>query len=320
MWPTVNIEAIMETDNSPITGIHGFNQNLLVFKNDSLWQMVDAGDSDAGLMTFVPERIPGAVGSVSNSSIVEVNGRIVFLAEDGLYSFSGQGEPAKVSIDPETGADRLVEVYSRITPGRRPFTTAVNWKTQGVYLLSVSLDGSGANNHVLAWDYQKNTFWLWDDIEAQTWMLDEDAADNERLYFIDSAGRVFELGVGKTSNGAAIEAVTFTHRLGRKFDSSTLREVKIVSRNTAEAIGVTVLTNDEPTGVTGEIDFTSDAEAVYDTGVYGTATWVADRRRERRIGFRRTGDWHQLKLTHSEHNVRFDLAKLDVGLVPRGAR
>jgi hypothetical protein len=103
--------------------------------------------------------------------------------------------------------------------------------------------------------------------------------------------------------------------------ASTLREVNLTGRNLSRSITVEVLVNDEESSDhSGAISFTDSAEAEYGTAVFGTDTWVADRRRERRLSFRRTGDWHQLKITHSTKNTKLDLAKIEVGLVPKGNR
>ena len=89
---------IANNPNSPISGIYGYNQNMMVWKGDSMWQMVDAGISDFGLQTYAPERIPGNVGCVSHGSIAEVKGRLVWHAEQGLYSWNGAGEPVKFIV------------------------------------------------------------------------------------------------------------------------------------------------------------------------------------------------------------------------------
>jgi hypothetical protein len=327
VWPTISTEAIIENDNSPITGAAGFNQNVFVFKSDSIWRMVYAGDGPNNLGEYTYENVSHGVGCVSNSAAVEVRSSLVFPAEDGLYAVTSEGAVVNVGLDQKTGANRIVDFWASITPGRRPYMTAVNWKSKGVYLLAVSVNGSDANNRVLVWDYNKDAFWIWDNIEAQFWMLDEDSSDNEKLLFGDSSGRIYEMGVGLTDHGAAVSSYVLTQRFGRRSSNAKrLREVVLHGSNSTRSATVEVIAEDEPTGTSATLDFTDETEMEYGTAAssttatYNVDSYVPPRRRNKRVMFRRTADWFQVKVSHSTKNAPLELSKIELGMLPLGDR
>ncbi len=322
VWPGVNYEVLIEDDDSPITGLRGFGQHMLVFKNDSIWRMVDTGivEDPVALQTYAPDKIVTGVGCVSNSGIQNIQGRLIFPAEDGLYAFDGQNV-LNIGYDPKTGADRISEFFKSITPGQRPYMVSANWKKHHCYLLSASVDGSMANNRVLVWDYKNDSFWVWDDICVHAWIGDEDSADNEHLYFVDAWGRIYEFGVGNTNHGGTISSYAKSQRLGRDFDETTrARQFQVESANTSNAATLTVFTEDEPTGISGTLSFTDAAEDPWGTMVFGADAWTTVRRRLKRLMFRRDGDWFQVQIAHNTKNTSFECAGIYAGVVPLGVR
>jgi hypothetical protein len=315
VWPTLNIETLMENDNSPIIGIKGFQSHMTVFKNDSVWRMVDTGISEFALQSYAAERVVNGVGCVSQSSIAEVMNRLVFLAEDGIYTYDGTSAVEKLSM-------RISKTVASITPGRRPFATGVNWKSKNLYLLSVSVNGSDANNLVIVWDYKNDAFWLWDDIEAQVWLLDEDSADNEKLYFGDSKGRIYEMGVGLTDHGGTIDSWFVTQRQQEDHWTRRLRSVEVYTSNDTRQLSLTVIPNDTPVDLLSAVtlDMTDDTEEDWNTLVYGTDKWVAPRGRMRKSAQNKAAEWFQLKLQHNTKNVPMIIEHIQMGYVPLGRR
>lgn len=320
VWPVINIETLMEDDNSPTTGACGFQQNLTVFKEDSIWMMEDVGTTDLGLESFNPRRVVAGVGCVSNSSVAEVQGRLVFLAEDGIYAYNGTPQIEKLSY-------RIQDTINSINPARRPFAKAVNLSQKNLYLLAVAVNGSNTNNLVIVWDYKNDVWWLWDSLEVQQWLLDEGASDDQRLYFQDSHMRVFEFFVGNQDNGSAISSYVLTQR----FDYSTasrdagdakqrVRMVQLISTNDSRDATIELRSNDEPAGTIGAIDYTDDAEADWSALVWAVDTYTVQRRRKRRLMFYRDIDWCQVKVSHSTKNAPFEMASVGVGFLPLGRR
>ena len=299
VWPSLSKEPLVEDDNSPITGGIGFNEHLVVFKNDSTWIMVDEGVNEFDLTEFTPVRVVPGVGCVANNSIQQIRGNLIFLGEDGIYRFDGTPSIFKLS-------DRVNETIRRITPGRRPFAASAHWKTHHVYLLAVSVNGSEANNRVLVWDYKNDAWWIWTNIEAQHFLVDEGSYDEERLYFGDSTGRIYELGVGRTDHGGTITSYIETQRLGyNERNKKRLREVRVHgdSQFTSATFGAYV--NDSPsTTATATADFSDPVE---------TTASRPRVRRPRRVDFYNDFDWLTVRVTNSTKNTELVSSLISVG-------
>ncbi len=98
VWPVINFDNLIEDDNSPITGLSSLNENVIVFKNDSIWQLISLGDTDIGEAVYTPRKIVSGIGAVSNSSIARTPLGLMFLAEDGVYLFTGSPQVQKISV------------------------------------------------------------------------------------------------------------------------------------------------------------------------------------------------------------------------------
>ena len=316
VWPILNGEILSENDNSPISGLYGFQESVTVFKSDSIWRMVDEGLSDFALHTYAPIRIVNGVGCVSNSSIQEIRNRLVFLAEDGIYAYDGTSQIKKLS-------DRIQTTIDSITPGRRPFATAAHWKKKSLYLLSVSVNGSDTNNLVIVYDYKNDAFWLWDSLAAEQWLVDEDAADNERVYFADNNAHLYEMNVGLTSDGAAISSTATTHSLFADKYAKRARVIEMISTNLSRSVSVEVAPDDAEFGLstnqTGTFDYTDAAEDAYPL-TWGTDLWTKVRERVAKLGFLVGGEDFRLKISHSTKQAKFQMTSLDLGVTYLGRR
>jgi hypothetical protein len=315
VWPSLSRERLMEDDNSPITGLTGFQEQPVIFKNDSIWIMVDRGLDEFDLRIFTPVRVVAGTGCVSNSSMKQIRGRLVFLAEDGIYAFDGTPNIKKIS-------ERIQSYIDRITPGRRAWSVAAHWRTKSMYLLSVPLDGSLTNTHVLAYDYKNDSWWVWDNIPVHAWIQTEQNNDSESLYFAGGAGTgIFLFNSGLTDDGSAVTASFTTHRQGfRDNTTKVFRRVDTTATNKLETADVSVYTDDDDINniTTGEPDFNDFVEKDYGTFSYnsGASTddnWNSERTRTVGMGFRKTGEWANVKVLNDTKNTKLQCAQVDLG-------
>lgn len=313
VWPQISSEPIIETDNSPITGQAPLGEYLVVFKNDSIWQMIPTEQDHFGLATFVPTKVPSGVGCVSNASIQEIKGRLVFLAEDGIYLFDGS-EAVKIS-------DRIQETIDSIVPSLRSQAVSVHWKKKNCYLLSVGIGNTSINNHIIVWDYKNDALWVWDTWEAMAWLRDEDSFDNEHIYYGAENGSEYKIDIGNDDAGQAISSYFTTHRVGyADSDSMIVRSIELTSDNTSGNPTVELIVDDEASGTSGTLDLDDYNEAKYDTAVYGTDTYSKSGRRTKRLSFRECADWFQVKVSHSNAHEPFKCSMVEEGFVPKGKR
>ena len=316
VWPSTSFAALDDDDNSPITGLTTLGENVIVFKRDSIWQMVPQGSSDIGQPIYVPSKIVSGIGCVSNASIQQTPLGLIFLAEDGVYLFDGTPQARKLS-----GA--LDDWFrDRVSPTGFLGAASVHWRTNNCYLLSSATDGSSSeNNVVFVYDYKHNAWWIWDNMSASDFLLQEGTNDLEELFFFNYKAQAFQIG-GRTDNGAAIGSYFKTHRLGyNDFTTKSLREVRVWGNNGLLTGTVAVSGNDaEPAQNTATLSFADTLESKWAAGIWGTAKWVAKRRRQKRATCRVDGEWFQVKVTNGTRGRPLEVTNLTMGYVPKGRR
>ena len=84
--------ATQETE--AITGLHSFQENLVIFSNRSIYVLTGA----FGVLTFNIIKVAEGVGCAAHNSIVEANGILYFMGHDGIYAFGGLSTPQAVKV------------------------------------------------------------------------------------------------------------------------------------------------------------------------------------------------------------------------------
>lgn len=131
------------SDGLPITGIGTLGPYLLVFKEHKTWLVFN-------LDTGASRRLSDGVGAVSHRSIVEMEGRTLFLGRDGIYQATGERvERISRRIDP---------LIARITPSE--LSKAAGAAFNGHYYLSIATDDLTEPNLVIDYDTTIDSFWL----------------------------------------------------------------------------------------------------------------------------------------------------------------
>jgi hypothetical protein len=322
IWPQSAFEYLMEEDSSPITGLAQLGEHVVVFKRDSIWNMVFTDVDQFGVSRYTPVRTVSGVGCVSYSTIQKIRDELVFLAEDGIYAYNGS-DVRKVTE--KSGYDRLSDYQKYFTKDSN--TVAVHWKEKRCYLLAVNnltvdvvLGGRSTNNQVIVWDYLHDDLWIWDSMYVVRWIRRESASDREEIYFMNPNGSVYRLG-GTNDNGAAITSYITTQRIGYESNvKTTLRQVEPTCKNDTKSLTVEVLSDDQGSGTSGTMTFDDVNEAKLGAFTLGTSTLAGNRIRARKMNFRKTGEYHQIKLTHNTKDVPFELRNLDVRYLPLGKR
>lgn len=314
VWPTISIETLSDTDNSPVAAIYPYDQDMMAFKNDSIWRMVYTGLNGLKLNTYRAEKIVSGTGCVAQTSIQNVNGHLVLLAEDGVYGFDG--------VKANKLSSRIQKVLDSIVPGRREFVSSVHWKKKSCYLLAITTSGSSVNNLVLVWDYKNDSWWVWDGLEVKQFFTQEDSADTERIYFMDEAGRIFELGIGNHDYGTAISAYYVSQRLNQANVNQKIRAVTFLGTNHTREIDVEVQPNDQP--FLGKdvqtVAFKDSNEKEYGTAQYDVSHYSPERERYAGLGELKSGSWFRLKVSHDLKDHPLQLANTQINVVPTGVR
>ncbi len=311
VWPEVSFETLAEDDPSPITGLSVHDEHVLVWKGDSVYRMVFLGTTPEGLSNYSAVRIRQGIGTLSNASIVQLPIGTAFFYEDGVYLFDGVSFTKK--------SKPIQNVIAALPGTRRTFAAGVHWAKESCYLLSVQGRGSDVNNMVLVWDYENDAWWVWDNIEAQAWLSDEDEHDNEVLYFCDTFGGVFQLGVGNTDHGATIESYVKTHRFAFKEEHDfNWCETRVMADNKVTSLRVNLIVQDRDADAfvanAKTISFTDPNEHAPEGFVFGSSQLSDKKRRERHVDWAQSrGAYAQVLVTNINKNQCMSISKIVVG-------
>jgi len=329
VWPTVSFEPIIEDDNSEITAMSSIHEQLIVFKRDSIWKMVYNGkETDTGLDSYTPVKDVSGIGCISHATVARIPDGLVFMSEEGIYLYNGTSTVIKISgaIDP---------FFKKITSNASGVAVATHWRSKNCYMLAVPANGSPTNNFVLVYDYKHKqqsedqrwvgSWWIWDNIEAASWLLSEDQDDKQVLYYINGEFELMQLGPRDHDHGTAITSYVETNRFGfGEFVSKRARELRVNANNKTASLDVQVKPDDKDFDSSGDTLSFADPSGVeasitgFGFGVAGEL--VPKTRRESRISIREDGEWFRVKIKNTTKNQKMELHSIALGTVPLGRR
>jgi hypothetical protein len=167
---------INKNDGQRVTGIGFFQDVLIIFKEESIYQLY-FNDSDG----FVVQRISSSYGAVAHDPIASVENDCYFLTDKGIYVL-GNEPNYYASIRTNELTSRVKTLLQRIT----------DWdKCRAIYhddryWLTVPLD-TGDVNAMIVYDRRFYAWALWDGIEARDMIIfkDRDGDGQKHFYFLD---------------------------------------------------------------------------------------------------------------------------------------
>jgi hypothetical protein len=309
VFPQIATTRIMEDDDSPVTGIAGFGEQLVIFKRNSIWIMVDAGIDAFGVTQFSAVKVTSGAGCAAHKTIQKIRGNLMFLGADGIYTFDGTPLVRKVTVDHQTGADRLADVVARIAPGREFRACAVDWKEMACYLLSIPVDGSSANNLVVVYDYERDALWLWD-IDVDAWFALQDNKDTTTIFFASPGPTISRLHNTGQDHYADVLATLTTQPIGYVDPSrKIIRSVEVMASSRCDSINLNIDVDEDSAIQVGAIDFSGPLDN-------GKAV-----QRTHNVRVRALGSSFKVTLSSStDQTEQFDVKYLDVGILPQGRR
>src|ERR1039458_4689134 len=189
-------------DSDKITGLDVFQNNLIIFKERSIWQLTFTnGEPDL-------EMITQAYGCVSFKSLVRVDNDVFFLTRNGVYVLGYEPNYFAVIRTNELSA-RIHPIISAINPTNFQLATAMFH--QYVYYLGIP-SGSNTNNLTLTYDRRYQAWSQLNHIQAESFCVYDDINNVEYMYFTSSTtNQIFQITPNVYSaNGAAIDSYWYS--------------------------------------------------------------------------------------------------------------
>lgn len=208
---------INKNDGQKVTGLGFFQDVLIVFKENSIYQLYF--NSSNG---FVVERISASYGAVCHGAIASVENDCYFLTDQGVFVL-GNEPNYYAAIRTNELSSRVKTLIEQINPANYEKCQALYWNDR--YFLTVPLNNTSPNA-IIVYDRRFYAWMVWDNIYANDMLIfkDKDGDGKSHFYFSDDKlPRMNEFTPGAyNDNGQPIDAIFRT----RAFEGKALEKEK----------------------------------------------------------------------------------------------
>jgi len=263
---------IAKDDGDQIRGLYSYQNNIIVFKERSIWQVTLSATSAGWVLPSV-KQITASHGCVSHRTIRSVENDIFFLSRNGVYV---------LGYEPNIMADvlRTNELSAKIRPtiGGMNVTqiensSAIYWDYK--YILTYPASGEGVNTKMIVYDRER-TAWMgpWN-VGANGFELYYDTNNNEKLLYGDTGDTYVTEMSNSIRDDKDTAIATFLRTKKEDFkDWSLFKQIKDVFFNFRNVLG-SVAVNIRLEGKAGETTTAKSFTVESSTGAsgFGTDQW-----------------------------------------------
>ena len=218
-WPVQNsLKGPSSMDGLGCTGLYAAFESVIYFTRDSVWRIT--GNDGIYQAHLVTDR----AGCVSGHSVVMDGERMYWLGADGVYGWTGSGDPVHLSTPPQqdVAARGQDDTIARLTLAHAHRVVAVADPVRSEIRWYMPLDGERTNRYCLVLDAHSGSFSLdtCEDVTA-AWRLEE--PDGSAATFTgDIQGCIFQQGLSTSDGAYGFEQV-------QTVSSSTVRSATVAS-------------------------------------------------------------------------------------------
>lgn len=291
---------INKNDGQKVTGLGFFQDVLIVFKENSIYQLYF--NSTNG---FVVERISSSYGCVSHGSIASVENDCYFLTDKGVYVL-GNEPNYYASIRTNELSSRVKTLLQRINPAF--WERCRGYYHDDRYFLSVPLDQSSTNNTVVVYDRRFYAWAYWTNINANDFLVFKDDKGITHFYFSEyGAPTMCEFTPGVYNDkGEPIEAVFVTRAFeGKAIDRGKYwYTIRPIFRLTTGEVQLSFITENGTEGKPASVNPTTAGGIGTDQfGALTFGTSQHDTYTDADMGIAGNGGTSQSSETDSSHSV-----------------
>lgn len=231
--------------NDTCTGLGKSGNDLFAFTEKSITLIRFTGDAIA---PFNSEQLDTRIGTKSPHSIINVEGTLYWLGNDGHgYRMNG--------LTPQRITEVVPTTIGRVNKAVLSKCVAINHVELRQVWFAVCLDSATENDFVIAFDYLNDEIFFYDGMNINSLANLVDSTGSIKTYFGDRNGRVYLTNTGNSDYPSNVETAISMIRYTKQFhfDSPNLqkriRTVEATVNNQGSAI----------TTITTEGDFGSTA-------------------------------------------------------------
>lgn len=217
-WPVTNsLKGARSEDGRGITGLVEAFESLIIFTRQSVWRL--SGNDNS---SFAIQKVTDRCGCISGHTVVSDGRRLYWLGPDGVYGWSGDGEPINLSSpQAEAGVVRGIDgTLARLSLQHAHRAVARLDEDDSEIHWFLPLDGERENNYALVLDLQTGAFSL-DTAHAVTFTTRGQGATGDDVRWTgDVLGCIWQAEVSTSDGAYGFEQV-------QTVSSSTTRTVTV---------------------------------------------------------------------------------------------
>ena len=179
-FPSATNQILVESSfGDKISAIASLRDSLFVFHKNSIHAIIGEINNDQGV-TFISDLITkeGQLGCESNSSILEIDNKLMFLSKNGIYTIDTSSSLSELS--------NLIHPLFNNTELKLKRTVSKTWSDEQLIIIHIPTEGtdneniySTSDSLVLAFDLVRGAWLQWDSID----LTGGCALYNNKLFF-----------------------------------------------------------------------------------------------------------------------------------------
>lgn len=186
------------------TGLYSLGNALFVFQRRSIWAVYGNSPSNFELRNISKE-----VGLIDKRTLVERNGILTFLSDDGVIMFDGSNTQ---NITDGVINSEIAAWANKTSP------VATLWDNK--YVIAYTPSGGAYNSEALFYDYTRGVWGKLEGVYASAWSNWKGGTDTGQVYFVSSnQGSIYRWDTGRHDDGYEIR--TRYHTASISFGSQT---------------------------------------------------------------------------------------------------
>lgn len=265
-----NIIDVSKDDGQAITGLAKFQNDLVIFKERSIYYLTF--DPSSGVPSIT--QITAALGAVGHRSIDAIDNDVWFMSRLGYYQLGNQANYVGVIRTNETSAP-IHPIIDTITPSNLANTAAL--RTGYLFYASIATGGTKTNNRTIVWDTRFNAWVLHTNVNANAFTEFIDSNNIKHVYYAaDDQAQVYEIDSSYSDAGSPINA----YWTSKAFDfgnfslSKQILYIDFLFRQISGTVSLAVYTDGNILSKASSISSTQDATGTFDG--YTGGMWGED--------------------------------------------
>lgn len=190
---------VRTNDGDRIMGHRAYNNNVIVFKEESFHKVIGSTPEDFQLVELSTE-----FGLLSNNAVIEFNEKLLFLDRKGIVQYDGAGW--------RIISDQIDDIFRQMNlSAAKEKAVAVHHNYRNQVWFGIPINGATENNITVVFDYLVNAWTFFDGFNASSFSFIKGSLPKPTAWRGSPSGMVYQFSESFLGdNGQGISCVPYT--------------------------------------------------------------------------------------------------------------